>query len=710
MTVGLARFVLRCVAAGLACVPGALAAGADTGPGTLTLALSLDAGGARVVGASTHARAPLEAGEAPDPRPVGAGGPAQVELVLVERTGTRTVRRLDVEGLCLAHGPGTPPHVEGDRIRLHAETLLVEWPASARRGTLEVAYYRDATNAGAARGGVQGGAGAARERVVVGALDLASAGAPGAPDAPDATPSTLRWPEEYGDAQKVRTWGDAAESGRRINVVIVPDGFTYGEKALMESSAQQLVDHFLANSPFLEHAPFVNFHLVYAYSTQSEPDECDCGNVRDTAMNTGFDDAGEPCGGVGNRCLFYDNGCDGFGGAANIALAELRAPARDETIVMVNTGRYGGCGGYRAVYAAYDPDIALHEIGHSLANLADEYEVYGTCGSYAGEINTSRNGVTGAWPEWADELGPPTQGAEYYPLCVYRPQSHCKMREVVDPYCPVCNQQWALSIFGHARITATAPVASFAPASPHGTPVDTAVPFTLETRLSPEEVGNRIVWTVSGPAYDTATVVARDVPSITTEFSPRGRYKVVAEVTADTFIVKPQRTSANLDVVEWVVNATGVAEVSRPANRQLRLTRNGDATTLSFQDVGAAHYNVYVSRSADTAPFRVADLPQGKRDCAVPTETDGFGRRKIVSYDLDAGAALFVLVTADDGPGTEGSLGRDAAGAHRDADARCAPAQGLGVPDAGTGRSADRAPAATPAPAPSPRRSSRAGA
>lgn len=201
--------------------------------------------------------------------------------------------------------------------------------------------------------------------------------------------------------------------------------------------------------------------------------------------------------------------------------------------------------------------------------------------------------------------------------------------------------------------------------------------FAVATRMSPEEVGNRIVWTVNGPGYAGPTVIASDVESIAPEFSPAGSFTVTSEVTADTYIVKPQRTGANLDVVQWSVTATGVAEVSRQAGRERRLSRAGTLTALSFQDVSAAHHNVDVSKSPGIAPFPVSVAADGKRGCAVATVPDGVGRRRIPAYDLDAGILapgnmLFVLVTADDGPATEGSLGGDSFGQERSDDSRCA--------------------------------------
>src|SRR5262249_49367820 len=110
------------------------------------------------------------------------------------------------------------------------------------------------------------------------------------------TTGSAHWPEDYGDSTKYLVWGSEAEVSRRINIVIVPDGYTYAEKATMEAHAADLVGQFRSKTPYMEHDPFLNFTLVYAYSNESGTDECDCSVVRDTAMNTRFPAGGYACG------------------------------------------------------------------------------------------------------------------------------------------------------------------------------------------------------------------------------------------------------------------------------------------------------------------------------------------------------------------------------------------------------------------------------
>ncbi|HET8947855.1 MAG TPA: M64 family metallopeptidase [Candidatus Polarisedimenticolia bacterium] len=533
---------------------------------TLVAALLVDRFEARLLTVEPKDRPFLEPPDAAALREPRAGEPVQVEVTLRDAAGPRLILRPEIRGLCLDHDPSAPPHVEGDTIRLHRESFLVELPDLPGADRIEVAVGRPRPGGGAPE----------RRVLATEQLDASRAGGadfptPGAgsptggftPADPSvvstpglATSGQVHWPEEFGDPDITTTWGDPAETTKRINIVLVPDGYTHADKATLQSHAQALVNYLRATTPYREHDRFINYTLVYAYSNQSGTDQCDCASVVDTAMNTGFPAAGDPCGGSANRCLYYDSGCDS-GTAANIALAEARAPAHDTTIVLVNTTRYGGCGGARAVFSAGNSsasEIAAHELGHSLAGLADEYVSYVGCGN-AGGVNTSTNPTVGAWPEWIGDLGAPFLGAQYYNQCVYRPAGDCKMRSLFAPFCPVCNQRWSLTIFGHPRVTFSAPLSSLSPSEQTlSLPVGGSQSFAVTTRLQEMTgVTNKITWKVQGPGDPAPVQVATGVTTYNRTFASTGAYTVSCDIEADANFVKPAKTGANLGRATWTL-------------------------------------------------------------------------------------------------------------------------------------------------------------
>jgi hypothetical protein len=569
------RFGIGLIGMALAVVPAATAG--PLSERTRMVAIEVDRDGAQVLGSSLKPRPFAALPELPTAKAFVEGTSAQIEVVLLGPKGERVMQRVDVPGFCLAHHAATEPHVFGDTIELHRESFVVEVPDLPGHDRVEVAYYQDENAA------------VARRALGVSAVDPV--------DPATLTTGAVLWPEDFGDTQIFALYGDPAAVAERINVVIVPDGYTYADKSVMEQHAQAAVDYFRAKTPYKEHDPFMNYILVYAYSVESGTDQCDCGVLRDNAMNSRFPAAGFPCGDTGNRCLFYGGGCD-VDTSSNIAVAELRAPAVDKTIVMVNTFRYGGCGGSRAVYAAGNgaaTEIAGHELGHSLGSLADEYGGPG-CGSFAGELNTSSNPVTGAWPEWTDVIGPPKVGAQYFDSCLYRPETSCEMRTLGPAFCRVCNQQWSLTFFGHPRIASTAPMRSVKPA-PGSLTVDIGFPvaFDVTTRFATgAAVTNKITWTVRGPG---GTVTTQNVTSLQHTFASPGSYTMTCEVIADTNFVKKEKYGVNRDLADWTVTAVAFPvplEVSPPVSFDaLRFTA---ADALVWQDrsaSGSSAFNLY---------------------------------------------------------------------------------------------------------------------
>lgn len=635
---------------------------------TLVVAIEVDRDGARVLGFTLKPR-PFVAPPALDaPRAYQEPFPLQLEVALLGPAEPRYTRRVDLAGVCLAHPPATEPHVAGDTIQLHRESLLVELPELAGTGRVEIAYHR-----------LESGA-LVRHRLGAGLLDRAAfrraggavsytdllfavADEPGAIAQPAS--STALWPEDFDDDDIYQVFGSEAEADRRINVVIVPDGYTYAEKSVMQAHASDLVDYFRATRPFTEHDPFMNYALVYAYSTDSGTDECDCSVVVDSAMGTFFPLNNPSCGHSDNRCLYYGGGCDASG-EANIAEAELRAPFKDTTIVMVNTGRYGGCGGARAVYSAGNSsatDIAVHELGHSLAGLADEYAGTPMCGFSAGEINTSRNQSNGAWPEWISSIGNPREGAEYYNQCVYRPLPNCEMRSLFQPFCPVCNQRWSLVTFGHPRVTATAPIESAAPSSPLAVEPWATVDFSVALRLSVGSATDAITWKLTKPQGAPA-VVDSGTPTHAETFGKEGLHKVEVEVVADTNFVKPQKYGANRDSVLWNVNVAATAppgEVSPPYSAiPLRFETKTRLTWQHPSASGAITFNVYSGN--------LSILGSGSwGTCLQPGLSNS---QALILGQPASGTGKFYLVTGENSAG-EGPLGQTSAGAPRVNSAPC---------------------------------------
>jgi hypothetical protein len=636
---------------------------------TLSLAVEVDRDQARLLAFTRKERPFTRALDVAAPRAYADGRSVQLEFVLLGPAGERFTQRQEIGRLCLSHGPEAEPHVEGDTILLHNDTFIIELPAIVDWNRVELAYYEtgQGTELRRALATEQLDPTAFLPTPANGSIGLSDRLETEPPAAPAA--STVLWPEDFSDPDVYRVYGDAAEADRRVNIVIVPDGYTYDQKALMETHAQSMVDWIRTVTPYKEHDGFINYTLVYAYSQQSGADQCDCGTVVNTAMGTRFPSADPNCGSSSNRCLYYGNGCD-TAGTGNIVLAELRAPAQDETIVMVNTSRYGGCGGARSVYSAANSsatDIAVHELGHSWAGLADEYAYSSGCGSAAGEVNTSLNNTDGAWPEWIDEIGAPREGAQYWQSCVYRPLQNCEMRALFNPFCPVCNQHWSLVTFGHFRVNPTAPIESMTPTGETSAWAGVPKEFSISTRLSSgPQIENNVLWLLYAPGSPFPSFVNTDTTVHSQAFPGVGTYVLEARLVADVNFVKPVRWGANVDVASWNVEVSELLapdEISPPGNPEP--LRFDDAITLLWEDgtdARAFSYNLYRGdlTTLDGSSYgSCAQSTLGQPEAAVPDSPA-------------VGGAWYYLVTGVN-PAGEGSMGSDSSGSERNNITPCAP-------------------------------------
>jgi hypothetical protein len=186
-----------------------------------------------------------------------------------------------------------------------------------------------------------------------------------------------------------------------------------------------------------------------------------------------------------------------------------------------------------------------------MAGLADEYAYSPGCGTSAGGINTSRNGTTGAWPEWIADIGAPWEGAQYFQSCIYRPQSNCEMQTLFTPFCAVCKQRFSLVFLGEPRVVPTAPIASQSPASPVAAGQFVPVSFSVATRLGGG--ASEVTWQVQAPGAPGPTTVATGMTTYAHTFTATGTHTVTCRVVADTNFIKPVKYGPNVDVASWTV-------------------------------------------------------------------------------------------------------------------------------------------------------------
>jgi hypothetical protein len=151
---------------------------------------------------------------------------------------------------------------------------------------------------------------------------------------------------------------------RKVDVVILGDGYTAEESGKFEADAKRLVDVFFEYSPFRERADDFNFRGINPPAAQSGVNRPSNGTFRYSPSGTTYD---------AFRAERYILAFD------NPGLREIIQHVPYEFVVILgNSETYGG-GGIYGLYSTVAADsgwseyLFVHEFGHHFAALADEY-------------------------------------------------------------------------------------------------------------------------------------------------------------------------------------------------------------------------------------------------------------------------------------------------------------------------------------------------
>lgn len=249
---------------------------------------------------------------------------------------------------------------------------------------------------------------------------------------------------------------EIAYNGRpenRVDLVLVPEGYTAAEKDKFILACHHFAKELFSYSPYQENSSRFNIRAVWAPSRESGvtlPGEHVWRNTVAKAQFYTFDS---------ERYQMIED----FQGLRDIA---AHVPY-DYIYVLSNTQKYGGGGIYNfyGISAAHHPTstgkIYVHEFGHLLLGLADEYTGDASYNDmYRPEVEPWEENLTTLTDfekkDWKKMIGASTpvptpatekyngsigvyEGGGYVTKGVYRPYQTCLMKEFsTDQFCPVC--------------------------------------------------------------------------------------------------------------------------------------------------------------------------------------------------------------------------------------------------------------------------------
>ncbi|MCA9246402.1 MAG: PEP-CTERM sorting domain-containing protein [Planctomycetales bacterium] len=243
-------------------------------------------------------------------------------------------------------------------------------------------------------------------------------------------------------------------SSNRVDMVFVGDGYQASEiDGTYAGHVSATLNRYFNTglNPYPRYANFFNAHRVNVISNQSGADDPVNGIFVDTALDATYNTGGT------DRCLYFNT--TKANTAVNTALSGSGIDV-DIRLGSVNSSKYGGCGGSWAVWSAQNGsalDIAVHEVGHSFGNLADEYWYSGTTwtGGEPGEVNSTSNPALGKWDRWLGYVDPDSsigaigyfEGARYNEFGLYRPSNNSMMRNLGRPFDAISRERFIQKIY-----------------------------------------------------------------------------------------------------------------------------------------------------------------------------------------------------------------------------------------------------------------------
>lgn len=339
-------------------------------------------------------------------------------------------------------------------------------------------------------------------------------------------------------------------SGEGVHLVILGDGYRADQQQQFRAHAEALIKQMQADIGMLAHFSAWSVHMVETPSIDSGIDDEHGTDIRDTVFNTGYS-----CKDVqrlicGDRTEMY-------------AVAIDEYPNFDQVVVLVNDARYGGSGGIDiAIASTGSMEIALHEMGHSIAGLADEYVdnyIPGASiplfveGRFA-NVSASNDPNVVPWRHWFSNTNSQTgveaptgvgvfEGAYYRSTGFYRPSVDSLMRSYDGVLGPVNGEQWALSVYSMAN-----PVLDIFPVNRL---IDTVVGDTVDFSVVPlfEPTIQSVEWRLDSQLIDHSGGIR---PTVSLNL-PEGEYELTLKVRDISGLIRKPEPHAGVFEWNWTI-------------------------------------------------------------------------------------------------------------------------------------------------------------
>lgn len=393
----------------------------------------------------------------------------------------------------------------------------------------------------------------------------------------------------------------------RINLVFLGDGYTAGEQGKYITDVNDILNYVFAQAPFKQYKNYFNAYAIRVISAESGADHPK--NTADADCTTPVADVDNYFGSTfdyaGIHRLLYPM----LAGKVVTTLAN-HFPLYDQAFVVVNSPYYGGAGGFVATCSDHvnGKDVAIHEIGHSFAGLADEY--WAGAG-YAAEKPNMTKETDPALVKWKNWIG--TGGVGIYPHAVdpswKKPHTNCKMEKLNVPFCNVCKETFTERFHLFVK-----PLSAFSPEDNTLT-IDPEQPIDFSLALIPPDPNTlKITWEKDN------VVVSKNVESFSLSPAAIETSAIVrATVTDTTNLTRADAHTINHTyIVEWEISKdkiTGADEIyARQYNISVYPNPVGEELKFAYTLSKPEHIRVYLIDSNGRKIKTLVNNQQESRD------------------------------------------------------------------------------------------------
>ncbi len=238
----------------------------------------------------------------------------------------------------------------------------------------------------------------------------------------------------------------------KLDILFIAEGYTLNEMDKFREDALRFSRYLFDEEPYKSRKSDINIWAVRSVSAESGTDIPHNNVWKNTVLSS----------------TFYTFRIDRYLTAPNQKLVASAASGShsDAMYVIVNTEIYGGGGIYNFYGLSmadhkFSGEVFVHELGHSMAGLGDEY--YSSAVAYEDFYNLA----TEPWEpnlttlinfesKWKDKIAPGTpvptpnedqfkgvtglfEGGGYMSKGIYRPYLDCRMKSnTAEGFCPVC--------------------------------------------------------------------------------------------------------------------------------------------------------------------------------------------------------------------------------------------------------------------------------